>query len=351
MIARHDSMVVMFYVPNSELTKPMARAVGSEIEEVATALPAYAWWGGVEPLAEVWRSVRERWESDGSLEWPVTALRSALYFEHRRWNDASTNAGPEPSDVRFAGCIARRVQDLAVAGGLCGEDEDISHLHPGVEASPSARPTDMVLDAIRLALCRAPRILRAHWRDGAPRDEHTLQAALVEALATGLPGREPLSVHREGSAKLDGWPGVGRVDLVLGHEDARCWLELKWGALPNCAWDACKVAGALAEERAEVALLLAGADQATWEKAGLASGCEFFEHQDFETLSLRSTYEKWWRKWAKDVKTQPVRLVAGFYTAPVACVQMSDGERTWELRAVAVHSRPGWVAWEAFPAS
>jgi hypothetical protein len=156
--------------------------------------------------------------------------------------------------------------------------------------------------------------------------ERDLQKALDDATGAG-------SVAIE----LTRWPKVGRVDLML---PGRIAVELKWckggDTLGNCAWDAAKLAAALAEGQITEGYLVAGAPLVHW--ATRNDGVELFgKHALFTGDAIVRHYEGWWRFWCKAVVTRPVELPASFALSAVSAVQFDlDPATSWELRLARV---------------
>jgi hypothetical protein len=119
-------------------------------------------------------------------------------------------------------------------------------------------------------------------------DEGVFERELSEAVRAELPSGAVLATQ-DREVKLLGWPGVGPVDMTLRVPGWPPYLvELKWGAgsLYNCAWDALKLATALAEgATTATAILMAGAPLTSWQKG--EPGAELFaETEDWDTRAF-----------------------------------------------------------------
>lgn len=137
---------------------------------------------------------------------------------------------------------------------------------------------------------------------------------------------ESVSGVRSGSLPLAHWPAVGLVDVVLS---GNIGLELKWcksgDTLGNCAWDAAKLACAVAEGRLAEGLMAAGAPMAHWQTR--SSGVDLFAPRVYESRELVREYDGWWRFWCKDVATRPVEL-------PRALAVLDEGSVSTQLDGV-----------------
>lgn len=111
--------------------------------------------------------------------------------------------------------------------------------------------------------------------------EADLQVALGRKLqAAAAESGKSVVVSEQERLSLDGWPGVGPVDLTirLGEDSvAAAFVELKWGGgtLWNCVWDVAKLALAVRQGAARSGYLVAGAPTSEWEKP--VRGAELFE--------------------------------------------------------------------------
>ncbi len=172
-----------------------------------------------------------------------------------------------------------------------------------------------------------------------PPDEGDFERELAQRVRRKLPDGAVLTTQDE--IKLRGWPGVGPVDMTLRVPGWQPFLvELKWGAgsLYNCAWDALKLATALAEGvTVATADLIAGAPQASWEKGEL--GAELFaETEDWDTREFLERHAENFAYWRGEVNTRP-RLVPERFSVDVAedasfPLQIDGVE--WEIRSAAV---------------
>ena len=157
----------------------------------------------------------------------------------------------------------------------------------------------------------------------------------------------------EGEVDLKGWPGVGRVDLVIDASDGDpSFVELKFGAgtLYNCAWDATKLALSLGEGATRNAYMVAGAPLSDWSASVL--GSEFFggetgapEMVEWETAQVLERYESEFAFWREDLKTRPRRLPNRFDTTCFISAPMTIEDEPWELRwsAIDLTRTDGWI--------
>jgi len=138
-------------------------------------------------------------------------------------------------------------------------------------------------------------------RSGAPR-ERDLKDAVQLALDGRLTG---LTVEpTELKVDLEGWPNVGTVDLAIAVPDGLPVLvELKWGAgtLYNCAWDATKLALAVGECSASLALMVAGAPASDWSSGAL--GSELFAESAWNIAAFMERHASGFAKWRREVAT------------------------------------------------
>lgn len=151
------------------------------------------------------------------------------------------------------------------------------------------------------------------------------------------------SANRE--LALDRWPGLGRVDVMLGRSTERpVWVELKWGksagTLHNCAWDAAKLAEALRSQVASRGYLVAGAPASQWSKAGQAA--QLFASKAWHSDEIVSGFASSWRTWLDEGgATGLVDLPSPLVTTPVGRVIVPvEHDEDWEIRVSRVDA-PG----------
>jgi hypothetical protein len=148
----------------------------------------------------------------------------------------------------------------------------------------------------------------------------------------------------EHAVRFAEWPGVGGVDVALtiaGSISRPVFFELKWGTgtLYNCIWDAPKMALAAALGACDRAYLVAGAPVTDWSQA---DGANLFADGTWTSGDQFTEHKKHWDKWARDVKTRPLKVPATFDTQLVATSPVSISDDPWELRAVEVAPSVGW---------
>jgi hypothetical protein len=153
---------------------------------------------------------------------------------------------------------------------------------------------------------------------------------------------EAATGRRSAALVLQQWPRVGRVDLQLDRGTA---LELKWAiddnTLCNCAWDVAKLGAAIAGRKLQRGYLVAGAPDTLWNTR--QTGTELLDTAEYHDPLIVSRYERWWRFWCRDVKTQPLelpRVIATIDAGRVSAV-LEDEPFTLRLTEVLVPD-PGW---------
>lgn len=172
--------------------------------------------------------------------------------------------------------------------------------------------------------------------------ESDLKAALRESLDGRLRGMtlEP----GEHSVSLDDWPKVGAVDLAIDlPDDHPVLIELKWGrgTLYNCAWDAAKLALAVARGVTNAAFMIAGAPSSEW--SGKVLGSELFADASWETSDFMDRHASGFAKWRGEVETRPAVLPARFSSRERAAHVFQVHGEPWEIRMAQISTAPVWV--------
>ena len=200
-------------------------------------------------------------------------------------------------------------------------------------------------DRIEHLLLRALRAWAAGFEldSGDPQKirESAFERALVPYLAELTPTQRQINIK----GVLNGWPGVGALDIQL-YEDtsAPIWVELKWakraGTLFNCLWDAAKLAQALREGSASQGYLVAGAPVAEWGK--VTPYRELFRvccHSDERLVT--NHIRDWSGWWQENQETFPLEIPTPIMTLPVgrATFESARGD-PWEIRVARVEA-PG----------
>lgn len=212
------------------------------------------------------------------------------------------------------------------------------------EQAAQPEPTDSrpagASDALVAALPMVARTLEV--RSGAPR-ERDLKDAVQLALDGRLTG---LTVEpTELKVDLEGWPNVGTVDLAVAVPDGLPVLvELKWGAgtLYNCAWDATKLALAVGERSASLALMVAGAPASDWSSGAL--GSELFAESAWNIAAFMERHASGFAKWRREVATRPTRLPSAFRSHLRASQVLQIYDQPWEIRMAEITLDPGWAS-------
>jgi hypothetical protein len=245
---------------------------------------------------------------------------------------------------------ARRLRERADGGGeeARGYLESIQMLrHASAGGSVSRRegasPTLACVVALEASI---PRVAKGLEVASSPPRESSLEAELVEQMNRELP--TGLVAVKQRELLLAGWPGVGPVDLAVPITGvAPVLVELKWGrgALFNCAWDALKLATALAEGATHKAFLLAGAPASEW--ASGPAGSEFFgeDAEDWDVREFMSRHASGFKKWRREVRTRPRRVPDNFSSDPAGGWKLVVGGEPWELRwcELMLTLTSGWV--------
>ena len=205
------------------------------------------------------------------------------------------------------------------------------------------------LAATRAMLAAVPESARTLEELPVPPVEADFERELVRCVQAHLP--DEIEVKTQYPVALEGWPGVGAVDLALVPPNgAPVLCELKWGkgTLFNCAWDALKLATALAEgSTATGADLIAGAPRKDWER--LEAGAELFEEtDDYETELFLLRHRDGFAHWRKEVKTRP-GIVPNHFSIDVAedsRFALNIQGEPWEIRwaTVMLTLTSGWLA-------
>ena len=91
----------MSHIPNDVLTLemiPFPEADWGEIGHFALAFDGYEYWGGFERCGELANQTRDHYLTHKQLPFPLTVLRTSLFFEQRRWR----HYGYAPDDEAMA---------------------------------------------------------------------------------------------------------------------------------------------------------------------------------------------------------------------------------------------------------
>lgn len=145
------------------------------------------------------------------------------------------------------------------------------------------------------------------------------------------------------SIRLEHWPGVGQVDVMV---KPRLGVELKWArpgtdTLANCAWDVAKLATAVNEGTIDEGYIVAGARAEDW--ASKVEGSELFGNRTWVGADIVDQYERWWRSWCRAVTTRPVDLPSAVTVAPLDPVKATLAGTPWEIRLARVTvDDPAW---------
>jgi hypothetical protein len=184
-------------------------------------------------------------------------------------------------------------------------------------------------------------------RQGGRTIEADLERELVAALSGCANGWDVSAQH---PITMDGWRKARPVDVAITFRDAPpVLIELKCGkgTLYNCAWDAVKLALALAEGRTRgLAYLIAAAPTSDWQ--GEVEGSEIFTlGEDWRAEEFLERYAKHFDFWRVDVPTTgPRRLPERFHTFEFEEIEGFEVEgQPWEIHtgAVTLTVECGWV--------
>ncbi len=206
-------------------------------------------------------------------------------------------------------------------------------------------PTLTSINALEASIPKVAQTLEA---SALPPTEATLETELLRELNLELPTAAAVKQYRLG---LDGWPGVGPADIAIPlPESPPLLLELKWGkgTLYNCAWDALKLATALAVGATEKAFMLAGAPAGEW--ASGAEGAELFgkDAVDWDVQEFIARHASGFAEWRRAVQTRPRRVPDNFSTdtyGPDGVWTLTVEGEPWELRCaeLALTLTSGWI--------
>jgi hypothetical protein len=184
-------------------------------------------------------------------------------------------------------------------------------------------------------------------RQGSRPIERDLERELVAALSAHATGFQVSAQH---PITMDGWRQARPVDVAITIPDAPpILIELKCGkgTLYNCAWDAVKLALALAEGKTRrFAYLIAAAPASDWQ--GEVEGSEIFTlGEDWRAEEFLERYAKHFDFWRVDVPTTgPRRLPERFHTFEFEEIETFEVEgQPWEIHtgAVTLTVECGWV--------
>ncbi len=159
-----------------------------------------------------------------------------------------------------------------------------------------------MIEAFERALEATTRSLR---NAGSDVNERRFEQALVEHLDAGV-GDGWSAAHRQHGVRLESFPGVGPVDVVLKDSAGApiTLIELKWGPnLHACAWDMVKLALCASREGIP-GMLVAGARTEEW----VNPGHELFDTRSWRLDTLLTEFASWFAYWATDVQCRPKRL-------------------------------------------
>ncbi len=180
--------------------------------------------------------------------------------------------------------------------------------------------------------------------------ERHLENGLLEKLGDTHKARKQINLKKsaERPAVLNGWPGVGSLDLELQTPTGTAWAELKWAKsadyLYNCLWDAAKLATAVREGAADTGYLVAGAPVSAWTEE--IDYAKVFEFSGFEKGSITNFNERFasrWDGWRREnANTYPSEIADPVCTWPEGQVSSANphGFEPWIIRVARVTS-PG----------
>jgi hypothetical protein len=97
-----------------QVVVPGAEASVWEIFEFALTYNGYERAGGFEPAAAVGNGVLEHWHQTGELPDDLDVLRTALFFEQRRWRHF--DQAPDPETERYVRVVVAAI--AALSGGI-----------------------------------------------------------------------------------------------------------------------------------------------------------------------------------------------------------------------------------------
>ena len=180
--------------------------------------------------------------------------------------------------------------------------------------------------------------------------ERHLEAGLLEEVSVHRDAQKQVHLKRtaERPAVLEGWPGVGSLDLEFASKDGPVWAELKWAKsadyLFNCLWDTAKLARAVRNGVASAGYLVAGAPVSEWEKR--VDYAEVFNFSGFDGASVTNLTPRFaacWDGWRrKNRETYPEELPCPVCTWPEGEVRSENvaGREPWAIRVARV-TAPG----------
>lgn len=181
--------------------------------------------------------------------------------------------------------------------------------------------------------------------------EYGLRDALAELRDTARQIR--LKGNESRSPILEGWPGVGDLDIQITSDDGPVWAELKWakgaGTLSNCLWDAAKLGCAVRDGVAATGYLVAGAPVSEWEKnVDYASLFSFSGFSRDSIFSYNPRFAKCWRDWCEENEnTYPIEIATPICTWPEGqVVAPNSAGKPWAVRVSRV-TAPGTGTIEA----
>lgn len=159
------------------------------------------------------------------------------------------------------------------------------------------------------------------------------------------------SVQRQLPIKLASWHGqLGPIDLGLRKDDVLCGIEVKCGgsALWNCAWDAAKLATALAERKLDGAFLVAALSREHW--TSRVEGIELFESREWTAEGLVSRYERRFAFWREDIQNYPKQLADRWWIVEREFATLELAGELWDIHiAEIVVDSPGLMPFAYAP--
>ena len=215
-------------------------------------------------------------------------------------------------------------------------------LWPGYDARAGLQTISDEDDRTQHLLLHALRCWAAEFEDAGGDPMAIRETAFEQTLAPHLRALVATRTQVQIKGLLDGWPGVGSLDVELLEGDEAAWVELKWAkkadTLHNSVWDTAKLAQAIREHAAGSGYLVAGAPEAQWNKN--TAYRRLFDVSCHHDTQLLTEYASSWRAWhAENTRTFPKVLPTPIITLPVGDVRFNapDGEQ-WIIRVALVHA-------------